>query len=76
MAGERRSVARAYLDQLTRSKAMTPETATAIKAALDHRDKAKLKELAGQLEQAAGAAAGRDAARMRSLSTTLKGLGA
>ena len=69
-------VARAYLDQLTRNKAVTPETATAIKAALDHRHKAKLKELAGQLDQAAGTAAARDAARLRSLSTTLKGLGA
>jgi hypothetical protein len=69
-------VARAYLDQLTRSKAVTPENATAIKAALEHRDKAKLKQLAGQLDLAASAAAGRDAARLRSLSTTLKGLGA
>ena len=43
---------------------------------LDHRDKAKLKQLAGQLDQDASAASGRDAARLRSLATTLKGLGA
>ena len=69
-------VARAYLDQLTRSKAVTSERAAAIKAALDHHDKAKLKELAGQLEQAASAAAGRDAARLRSLGDDVEGVAA
>jgi hypothetical protein len=68
-------VARAYLDQLTRSKALTSERSVAIKAAVDRHDKAKLKELAGQLDQDATAASGRDAARLRSLATTLKGLG-
>ena len=54
---------------------MTSERSAAIKAAVDRHDKAKLKELAGQLDQDASAASGRDAARLRSLATTLKGLG-
>jgi len=79
-------VARAYLDQLTRSKGIQPERARAVKAALDRadgvrtlRDKgaaalvAQLDTLATQLEADAGAAGGRDAARLRSLAGTIKG---
>jgi len=69
------AVARAYLAQLTRSNALTADRAAAVKSALEHHDKAKLGEIAGQLEQAAAGAAGHDAVRLRSLAATLKGLG-
>ncbi len=75
-------VARAYLDQLARSKGIQAERAAAINAALDRadqqagKDKANLDQLdalAGQLEADAGKAAARDASRLRSLAATLKG---
>jgi hypothetical protein len=77
-------VARAYLDQLNRSKSIAPERATAVSATLDRldgvrsaRDKnaeAAMKEakaVATQLEADAGAASGRDATRLRSLAGTI-----
>jgi hypothetical protein len=67
-------VARAYLDQLTRTKGLTAERVAAVRSAVEGHDKAKLQELAGQLEQGASSASGRDAARIRSLAETLKGL--
>ena len=79
-------VARAYLDQLTRTKAILPARATAVKDALDRADDLRtgqergaaavldrLDALATQLESDAGAAAGRDAVRLRSLAATIKG---
>jgi hypothetical protein len=82
-------VAKAYLDQLSRSKALSPERMAAVKSALDRidrvrsaRDKAaaaaieQLKSVAGQLEADAAGASGRDAARIRSLAATLNGRGA
>jgi hypothetical protein len=79
-------VARAYLDQLTRNKAIQSERATALKAALDEADGVKtgqergagalldrLDGLAKQLETDAAAASGRDAERLRSLASTIKG---
>ena len=79
-------VARAYLDQLGRSKAIQPDRAAAVKAALDRvdrvrsaRDKAaaavldQLETLAGQVEADAAGSSGRDAARLRALAATLKG---
>jgi hypothetical protein len=79
-------VARAYLDQLTRGKGIQPERARAVKVALDRADGLRtgqdkgaaalldqLDALAKQLDSDAGGAAGRDAARLRSLSATLKG---
>jgi hypothetical protein len=80
-------VARAYLDQLTRSNALQPARATAAKAALDAVDRVRnardrdaagvvgqLDSLATQLETDAGAAsAPRDASRLRALAATLKG---
>ncbi len=79
-------VARAYIDQLTRSRGIQPERARTLKAALDHADglqtgKEKnaaavldgLEALAAQLESDAGAASGRDAARLRALAATVKG---
>lgn len=74
-------VARAYLDQLTRNKAIDPARAAAVKAALDKTEKDKaakpaidqLDTLAKQLDQDAGSAAGRDAERLKALASTLKG---
>jgi hypothetical protein len=79
-------VARAYLDQLTRSKGIQPERARATKAALDRVDGLRtgqdkgaaaimdqLDGLAKQLESDAGMADGRDAVRLRSLAATIKG---
>jgi hypothetical protein len=79
-------VARAYLDQLTRNKAIQPERARALKAALDQADDVRtgkeknapaaldaLDALAKQLEGDAGSTTGRDAARLRALADTIKG---
>ncbi|MGH9174930.1 MAG: hypothetical protein ACRD1H_11260, partial [Vicinamibacterales bacterium] len=73
-------VARAYLDQLTRSKGLQPERIAAVKSAIDRADRRQparadvdqLDTLATQLEREAGAASGRDGVRMRSLAETLK----
>jgi len=79
-------VARAYVDQLTRSKAIQPERAGAVTAALERVDRLRsgrengaaallgqLDALATQLESDAGAAGARDAARLRSLAAVIKG---
>jgi hypothetical protein len=79
------TVARAYLDQLTRSKTIPPARATAVRDALERvdalrtgkpRDAAarldRLDALAMQLEGDAGTAGARDAVRMRALATTMK----
>jgi hypothetical protein len=78
-------VARAYLDQLTRSKGISAERAAAVKSSLDRADDLRtgeergaaavldqLDSLAAQLESDAGAANGRDKDRLRALATTLK----
>ena len=67
-------VARAYLDQLTRSDGIRPERAAAVKAAL-HRPDAlgELNTLATELERDSGAASGLDAARLHALAETLRG---
>jgi hypothetical protein len=63
-------VARAYLDQLTRGKGLSPDRAAAVKSALDRggQDHA----LASQLERDAGAASARDAARLRGIAGVLR----
>ena len=79
-------VARAYLDQLARSNGILPARASGVKAALERADQlrsgkeknaaalvSQLDGIAAQLEQDAGAASDRDAARLRSLASTLKG---
>ena len=79
-------VARAYVDQLTRSKGIQPERASAIAATLERVDRLhsgrdngaaalldELDALAKGLEGDAGKATGRDATRLRSLASTLKG---
>jgi len=70
------TVARAYLDQLTRSKAISAERARAANAALGRSDRAQLDALVTALEADAKAAAGADAARIRSLSDIIGKLGA
>jgi hypothetical protein len=76
-------VAKAYLDQLGRTKGIQPERARAVTNALDKADKSKsakdktvaateLNSLATQLESDAGAATGRDAMRLKSLAATIK----
>jgi hypothetical protein len=67
-------VAKAYVDQLVRSKAIAADRAAALRLALDRSDKAQLVMLAGQLEGAASGARGSDAARLRSLATTITDL--
>jgi hypothetical protein len=67
-------VARAYLDQLGRSKAIKTEEAAAITAVIEKGDQAKRDAQATRLESAAAAASGRDAERMRALAATIKGL--
>ena len=79
-------VARAYLDQLTRARAIQPARANAIDAALERIDDLRtrrdrgatailgnLATLATQLDNDAAAATGRDATRLRSLAATLRG---
>jgi hypothetical protein len=80
-------VARAYLDQLTRTKAILPARAAAVKAALDGADTIRtgrernaaalvnrLERAGTDLEIDAGKAVARDAVRLRSLAETIKGI--
>jgi len=79
-------VARAYLDQLTRNKAIQPQRAASVKEALDRSDGVKsaqdkggtaaldqLDALASQLDADAAAARGRDQVRLKALAETLRG---
>ena len=74
-------VARAYLDQLNRAKAIDPARATAVKSALDKTEKGRpnkaaidqLEAVARQVEQDASSATGKDAERMKALAATMKG---
>jgi hypothetical protein len=74
-------VARAYLDQLNRSKALPQARANAVRSALDRLDRSagdraaldQIETLANELERAAASATGRDADRMRALAATIKG---
>jgi len=80
------AVARAYLDQLARTKGINATRASAVKAALEKVDKIRdrsakgsapafeaLTTLAGQIESDAGTATGADAKRLHALAATLKG---
>ena len=79
-------VARAYLDQLNRTKAIRPERARAVRDGLEKVDELRtgkernaaaaldaLDAIATQLEGDARAASGRDATRLSALAETLKG---
>jgi ADP-ribosylglycohydrolase len=75
-------VARAYLDQLTRSKAIQPERSRTVSELLDRADNPRNRNAAAAVEQLgtvatdferdATTATGIDAARMRSLAATLR----
>jgi hypothetical protein len=77
------AVAKAYVDQLTRSKAIGADRAAAVKTAVERADRVRakdrnaqaaaeqLKALTGQLESDAAAARGLDAARLKALAATL-----
>jgi hypothetical protein len=78
-------VARAYIDQLNRSKGIQPERATAVVSAMDRAERMRssrdrgasaaadqLAALAAQLETDAAAASGRDQMRLKALADTLK----
>ena len=67
-------VARAYLDQLTRSNAIPAARAAAITAALSKTDRAQLDTLANQLQQDAASASGGSAKILKALVETLKGI--
>ena len=64
-------VARAYVDQLTRSKAIDADRAAAISAAID-KPSSERGDVAARLEADAAKAKPRDAARMRALAALLK----
>jgi hypothetical protein len=79
-------VARAYLDQLVRSKGIDAERTRALRSAFDKADEIRtgkeknaaavldqLDALATQIDKDAAGASARDATRMRSLSATIKG---
>jgi hypothetical protein len=74
------TVSRAYLDQLNRSKGITPARAAAVKSALDkvEKDKAakaaidQLEAVAKQVEQDAASATGLDVARLKGLAASMK----
>jgi hypothetical protein len=78
-------VAKAYVDQLNRTKGIQPERATAVVAAMDRAEQMRsardrganaaadqLVTLATQLEADAAAASGRDQLRLKALADTLK----
>jgi hypothetical protein len=67
------TVAKAYVDQLERSKGLTSVELTDLRQALDKKDKKKLKSLAASLEKNAGSAKSpSDAWRMTELAEILK----
>jgi len=78
--------ARAYLDQLTRSKALPAERLSALQSALAKADKARgskdaaaareLDRLAEQVQRDGDALSGADGGRAAALATTLKGIAA
>jgi hypothetical protein len=73
--------ARAYVDQLVRSKALTAERATTFRSAMDRADRNNaaradldaVTNLANQIEKEAAAASGVDAERMKALAATING---
>ena len=79
-------VARTYLDQLSRSRAIRPERARTLTSALDRAEAVssekrkdedvsrRLDTIAGELESDRAAASGRDQARLQSLAETVKGI--
>ncbi len=67
------AVARAYLDQLTRSKAVPADRAAEIKSAIGGSDRKAKESVAARLEQDAGTAPAQDALRLKALASVLRG---
>jgi hypothetical protein len=75
-------VAKAYIDQLTRAKAMPQDRATALVTAMDRAEKSsgnqrkeavtELEKLVGQVESSAGPATSATAMKLRALASTIK----
>jgi hypothetical protein len=73
--------ARAYVEQLVRSKTFTAERANALRAAMDRADRSNaaradldaVNNLATQIEKDAATATGIDAQRLKALAATIKG---
>jgi hypothetical protein len=66
-------VAKAYVDQLERSQALPADRIAALRQALDKKDLATLKSLAGSVEQSAGSAkSAADTNRLNALADILK----
>jgi hypothetical protein len=73
-------VSRAQLDQLNRSKGISPERASAVKSAIDKTEKDnasksavdQLEAVAKQVESDAASASGQDAARLKGLAAAMK----
>jgi hypothetical protein len=73
-------VSRAHLDQLNRSKGISPERAAAVKSAIDKTEKDsasksavdQLDAVAKQVESDAGSASGKDADRLKALAAAMK----
>ncbi|HZR25543.1 MAG TPA: hypothetical protein VFA59_18245, partial [Vicinamibacterales bacterium] len=66
------AVALAYVDQLTRSKAIRADRVREIKMALDASNVQQLQTLASQVDADAARAKGRDQARFKALASTLR----
>ncbi|MEO8573801.1 MAG: hypothetical protein ABI481_07510 [Pyrinomonadaceae bacterium] len=66
------TVAKAYVDQLERSKGLSSEEIIKLRQALDKSDKKKLKNLGASLEKSAGTKTGADSARMNALAEILR----
>jgi hypothetical protein len=79
-------VALAYVDQLSRTRAIQPASADTIRATLERADRlrngrqrgaagvlSQLDALAAQIDRDATAAGGRDATRLQALAATLRG---
>jgi hypothetical protein len=65
------TVARAYVDQLERSGAMSAADVAATRAAMDKKDRPAMKKLAKSIDGKAATASGPDAMRMKSLADIL-----
>ena len=64
--------AKAYVDQLARSNALTPAQVTAMDAAMDKKNTKQLKAFAATLDKTAATASPLDAPRMLALAEILK----
>jgi hypothetical protein len=70
------AVARAYLDQLGKSGALSAERTRKLSSALDRGEASGLDAIAGELQADSAKASGRDKARLESLAETVKEIAA